>query len=312
MDALDLLQTTSRTFAVAIPMLPEPTRHSVTLAYLLMRVVDTFEDAATWPKARKVAALATIGEVLRRPARQWARGGSQVARLADRSPPSTHAGYLELLATARELFERCAQLPERPRAVVARAAITMAEGMGRFIERSDAQGRLQLRSRAELHEYCYVAAGLVGELLTELFLHDVPSLGPAAATLHATMIPFGEGLQLVNIVKDVDDDANEGRVFLPPTMSRAHAIELARADLRQAARYVLALEEHHAPPGALAFTGLSLVLATRTLDALARGQKKLSRAEVAAATAELSQALEAEVSLAQLLEARGPEAFVRT
>jgi len=40
-----LLQKTSRTFALAIPLLPEPTRTAVGAAYLLFRVADTFEDA---------------------------------------------------------------------------------------------------------------------------------------------------------------------------------------------------------------------------------------------------------------------------
>jgi len=44
-DVDDLLQKTSRTFAVTIPMLPSPTRQQVGLAYLLFRIIDTFEDA---------------------------------------------------------------------------------------------------------------------------------------------------------------------------------------------------------------------------------------------------------------------------
>ena len=41
-----MLTETSRTFALAIPLLPEPTRGDVTIAYLLFRIADTFEDAA--------------------------------------------------------------------------------------------------------------------------------------------------------------------------------------------------------------------------------------------------------------------------
>jgi phytoene/squalene synthetase len=32
-------------FALAIPLLPEPTRNRVGIAYLLFRIADTFEDA---------------------------------------------------------------------------------------------------------------------------------------------------------------------------------------------------------------------------------------------------------------------------
>jgi farnesyl-diphosphate farnesyltransferase len=311
MDATDLLQKTSRTFALAIPMLPEPTRNSVTLAYLLMRVIDTFEDATTWSKQRKLTALGTVAEVLRRPAREWREGGVRVARLAEESPPSTHTGYLELLATSPQLFEACSQLPERPRSIVACSAFAMAEGMARFVERSDDNGCLTLETLVELREYCFVAAGLVGELLTELFLHDVPSLQPAAATLRETMNSFAEGLQLVNIVKDASDDTKAGRAFLPEAMSRAQVIELARSDLKEASRYVVALQQHRAPLGTIAFTGLSLVLARRTLDALERGEPKLSRAEVTASSAALTEALEAQVPLEAFLDGRPVEAAVR-
>ena len=45
MDLLDqLLERTSRTFALSIPLLPEPARREVTLAYLLLRIADTLED----------------------------------------------------------------------------------------------------------------------------------------------------------------------------------------------------------------------------------------------------------------------------
>ena len=38
----DLLEKTSRTFALAIPVLPEPTRRQVMIAYLRFRIADTF------------------------------------------------------------------------------------------------------------------------------------------------------------------------------------------------------------------------------------------------------------------------------
>ena len=37
-----LLQKTSRTFALTIPLLPEPLQTDVVVAYLLFRIIDTF------------------------------------------------------------------------------------------------------------------------------------------------------------------------------------------------------------------------------------------------------------------------------
>jgi len=47
-DLRDLFQKTSRTFALSIPVLPEPKNREVMIAYLLFRIADTLEDAAHW------------------------------------------------------------------------------------------------------------------------------------------------------------------------------------------------------------------------------------------------------------------------
>src|SRR5215831_12026127 len=60
----ELLSKTSRTFALAIPLLPEPTQSTVCLSYLLFRVADTLEDAKTWSRAARLEALAEWGELL--------------------------------------------------------------------------------------------------------------------------------------------------------------------------------------------------------------------------------------------------------
>ena len=52
-----LLAETSRTFALTIPLLPEPTRRETTVAYLLFRIADTLEDATLWGAARKAASM---------------------------------------------------------------------------------------------------------------------------------------------------------------------------------------------------------------------------------------------------------------
>jgi phytoene/squalene synthetase len=87
----DLLLKTSRTFALSIPMLPEPTRRHVGIAYLLFRVADTFEDAALWP-ARGASRLSTTS-----PAARNARRRAACCRpLADRRSGGA-CRYVELL-----------------------------------------------------------------------------------------------------------------------------------------------------------------------------------------------------------------------
>jgi len=274
-----LLEKTSRTFALSIPMLPEPTRRHVSIAYLLFRIADTFEDAALWPRAKRLVALDDLARLLE------TRGGEGAASarwLAD--APVAHAGYLELLREAPAVMEAYWAVPATARAVLRRDLMRTVSGMAGFVRRGDVRGNLRLASMRELRDYCYVVAGIVGEMLTELFLLDAEALRPYASRLRRRSRFFGEALQLVNILKDANSDATEGRVYLPPGIDRACVFALARRDLDLAAVYVGTLQSAGAPDGFVAFTGSPAVLASATLDrieATAPGAK-LTRAEVGA------------------------------
>ena len=78
-DLDDLLEKTSRTFALSIPVLPEPTRREVMIAYLLFRIADTFEDAAHWQPEARIARALRLQRVCCAPTRR-ARRPSALAR----------------------------------------------------------------------------------------------------------------------------------------------------------------------------------------------------------------------------------------
>jgi farnesyl-diphosphate farnesyltransferase len=272
-----LLEKTSRTFALSIPMLPEPTRRHVSIAYLLFRVADTFEDAALWPRAKRLAALDDLAQLLE------TRGGESEASerwLAD--APVAHAGYLELLGETPMVMGAYWAVPATAQAVLRRDLLRTVSGMAGFVRRGDARGNLRLASLRELRDYCYVVAGIVGEMLTELFLLDAHALGPFASRLRRRSRFFGEALQLVNILKDANADATEGRVYFPVGIDRSRIFALARRDLAVAANYVGTLQLAGAPDGFVAFTGSPAVLAHAALERIESTSPgtKLTRAEV--------------------------------
>ncbi len=285
LDLDELLRKTSRTFALAIPLLPEPTRRTVSVAYLLMRVADTFEDGVAWGRLERIDALTRLARALgpgREPlhahVRRW------VAH-----PPLEHAGYLELLGQLPELLAALEALPKPHRDVVEAQVVRMACGMAEHVARADALGNVRLGSEAELEQYCYVVAGLVGELLTAVFLLDAPQLAAEAGTLGRTERAFGEGLQLVNILKDSAQDRAAGRIFLPDTLGFAGALAKAKQDLHLAAEYVNALQRAGSPVGFVGFTSLALLLAFATLRQLEEKGPgaKVSRDEVARLSGQL-------------------------
>lgn len=300
-DLDDLLQKTSRTFALAIPLLPEPARREVGVAYLLFRIADTFEDATKWPRSQRMDVLERYVEVIetfRHPMASpqgASRGAEKIAELCAKSPPIDHDGYLELLSKLPELFDELEKLSPTAREIVKRHAIRTTDGMCRVVARADEAGNLRLETKQDLKDYCYVVAGIVGELLTELFVAGTPSLSSQQQALNARMVAFGEGLQLVNILKDAASDATEGRVYLPSKLTLADVFAMAREDLQLGDEYVRALQTGGAPRGYLAFCGIALVLAWRALAVLEEqgAGKKVGRPDVMALFEKLQHALDA-------------------
>ena len=278
----DLLEKTSRTFAVSIPLLDEPTRRRVGLSYLLLRIADNFEDAAAWPKADRIAALQRFIDVLA------ADDGSEDLAPAEvegwvASRPQEIDGYLELIERAPQVIDAARTLGSQSWRIVRRHVTRSARGMIETVERSNAEGRVELRDLEDLKAYCYLVAGIVGELLTELFVLEAPVLESVLPELEARAARFGEALQLVNIVKDAAADALEGRRFLPAGVELEEVFDLARRDLEVAQEYVELMRREGTPTGHLAFTALPVRLAWDTLRAVERdgAGAKVSRAAVA-------------------------------
>lgn len=282
-DLDHLLLKTSRTFALAIPLLPEPTRRAVGVAYLLFRIADTFEDATTWPRAQRIEALGEFSMLVQLPK---AERDAQVGPLVKKwlaAPPVDHDGYLELVQQTAGVLAELDTMAPGIREILVRHTVRTADGMATVVARADEHGNLRLSSVKDLQDYCYIVAGIVGELLTEVFLHDTPSLASQKPALERQMIAFGEGLQLVNILKDAGDDARDGRVYLPTSVAKQDIFDLARNDLDAANEYVKSLQQGGAPKGYLGFTGISLMLAYKALDTLEEKGPgaKVSRLEVA-------------------------------
>ena len=260
-----LLQATSRTFALSIPMLPQPLNHEITLAYLVFRIADTMEDADYLDRDTRQQALCQFCEVLDdlRPetveswTQQWS--GQRVTANDD---------YARLLQETPQVLGQVRELPSSRRAIVVQHAVRSASGMAAVLDQADDRGQLQLGSIQELRDYCYFVAGIVGELITELLVserYDEVTAKPLAERAAA----FGEALQLVNILKDSDDDKLCGRSYLPDGLPRSEVFDIAYADIETAKEYVQVLRDLEAPGGFIAFCDAPLALAEATLRVVA-------------------------------------------
>ena len=114
----------------------------------------------------------------------------------------------------------------RPRHLVAHA---LAEPVARYAMRRqdfhavidgmemDAAEEIRAPDLATLDLYCGRVAGAVGHL-------SVHAFGAASADAHAVADSLGRALQLTNILRDLDEDAQRGRLYLPREILERHGI----------------------------------------------------------------------------------------
>jgi phytoene/squalene synthetase len=290
------LERVSRSFAFCIEKLEEPFRGWVSLSYLLCRVLDTVEDAL-WPEPR--ARAGQFGEFLKfldalpdRPA---------VESWTGRFPSTISPGERALLADSRALLEELHELPERIRQAISEPVRKMALGMLRFAE----AGPLRLANLAEVDRYCFIVAGLVGELLSELYLALRPDFTPPV-DFQSNGCHFGLFLQKVNLLKDQRVDEAEGRYLVP---DRSETLASMRENARGALGYLLALPLPER--GYRLFCGWSLFIGLASIPWIEKSFEKndpsiripraetialMSRAETALETNESTRALYEELS----------------
>lgn len=272
------LQGTSRTFALAIPLLAPARRFQVGLTYLLFRVADSIEDAAEASTAQKLALL----EELERSLSSAAAGGAAAAVEFGGLWPSGSAEEQLLQATPR-LLGLFHELPEAAAAAIRRSLCGTLQGMRAFLSGSAGSGRqIFIETLSDLRLYCYSVAGIVGELLTDLFVLDHNCPPEAARDLRELAVPFGEFLQLINILKDSDGDLSDGRIFIPSGETREAVTEIACSSHSDAERYLQLLERCQFPADIVAFCRFIFLLAEGSLECLQRGGpgSKLSRSAV--------------------------------
>lgn len=205
-----ILGGVSRTFALTIPSLPGALRVPVTNAYLLCRIADTIEDDAGLSVDEKRASGRQFIEVLRgsRPAAAFADA------LAPRLSSETLVAERELITRVEQVVDVTRSFGEIQRQALIRCVSLMSEGMHRFQQQVGLRG---LDSQQRLDEYCYFVAGVVGEMLTELFCEYSSAIARRRRQLMRLAPSFGQGLQMTNILKDIRADRERGVCWLPRT-----------------------------------------------------------------------------------------------
>lgn len=205
-----LLREVSRSFSLSLQLLPPVMRQPVGLAYLLARASDTLADAGAVPVAARQERLDGFVAELAGGDAGWRSDREALVRGLD------HPGEVRLLESLDDCLEVLAGLPERLRRHVVEVVEVITGGQRLDLERQSAGG-FPLRDDEALRDYCWRVAGCVGEFWTRVGFETLGSRFSAAdpGGLERLGRCYGEGLQLVNILRDLPGDLDEGRCYLP-------------------------------------------------------------------------------------------------
>lgn len=215
-----ILQGVSRTFALTIPQLPESLSRVVSNAYLLCRIADTIEDDKHMPFTEKEAFSQRFISVVKGDASM-----TDFAReLRPKLSPTASADERDLILNTPAVIRITHSFNPRQRSALERCIRIMAEGMTRY---QDANVKHGLKDQADMDSYCYFVAGVVGEMLTELFCDYSTEIDKQRDALMALAVSFGQGLQMTNILKDIWDDQKREMCWLPRDVFQKYGVDLS-------------------------------------------------------------------------------------
>ena len=257
-NASEVLRETSRTFYLSIMRLPPRIREAVMGAYLSMRAIDEIEDHERLDKATKVRLLNGISIDFR-----------DSLPCAPQRLSLTLKNYRDDLPEVTNRLDDWVNLP--PTSIspcIYDAVAHMAKRMAYWVERD-----WHMKTRRDLDRYTYSVAGAVGALLSNLWdWHD------GTRSRRRDAVGYGRGLQAVNILRNRQEDLARGVDFFPDGWTDEVFLSYTKNKLLQGDVYVEGF-----PPGpAREFCRGPQILAYATLDALARGESKVSRSIVQA------------------------------
>lgn len=209
----DILKDVSRSFALTIPQLPKQLKTPVANGYLLCRITDTIEDDLNLSIEQKAYFHNKFIEVLN----DQYSPQMFIEKLYPLLSEKTSISEKLLIFHLKQVICITKSLSIDTQTALKKCVTIMNNGMQEFEKIINIKG---LKTLTELEKYCYIVAGVVGEMLTELFykylkLKDLNLTIEYQTKLMKLARSFGQALQLTNILKDRWSDYARKICYLP-------------------------------------------------------------------------------------------------
>jgi farnesyl-diphosphate farnesyltransferase len=210
---LRMLREVSRSFYLSIRLLPRRLAEPVGLAYLLARATDTLADTASVPAGERAMTLAQLAAAI-----QGGDSGNAAAELSRSfAPRQSDEAERRLIESVPEILRILDVMNPADRGDIRALLVHITRGQKNDVERfAAAGGVVALQNAQELQQYTYDVAGAVGEFWTRLCFRYIDDFAEESETrMNELGRRYGEGLQLVNILRDTSGDLQNGRCYFP-------------------------------------------------------------------------------------------------
>jgi len=194
-----IAQREAKNFYYSFRVLPEHKRNAMCAVYAFMRRADDISDDETMPVQQRREVMA-----------QWLAAW----REARRSGASDDPVFLALNDTQTRFAIADALLEE------------LVQGTTMDLEpRPQSENELQtFATFEELYRYCYLVASVVGLVCIRIF-------GYTDARAEKLAEETGIAFQLTNILRDVKEDAERGRIYLPLDLLHEFGVSVDRVEM---------------------------------------------------------------------------------
>lgn len=215
----EMLSRVSRTFALNIKVLPKyRLRRPILLAYLFCRMADTIEDCPNLDASEKECLLGLFAEIFSSDPILAKKNTTSFLEALPAEWCNSSDDEEFLVAHCHWVVELHFTLKPEVQAPIAECVREMCKGMASFALRQEQhKGQwLTIENETDLDQYCYFVAGIVGNMLCDLFFLQSPFINSNRHTqMRKLAVSFGLALQVVNITKDVAEDSEREVCFIP-------------------------------------------------------------------------------------------------
>lgn len=211
----ELLKAVSRSFYLTIRFLPEEMRPGVALGYMLARATDSVADNSSSSLDERAEVLRRMAIVINGAATDEEKQDLLEILRVKMADSLHHKAESTLLCEFGACLRALDTFDEAQKSHIRKVLDTIIRGqlwdLTAFAERDTVQ------DDEETRRYTYSVAGCVGEFWTDL---GYTTMGARFCdesrreVMTLAGVRYGQGLQLINILRDMEEDAARGRRYL--------------------------------------------------------------------------------------------------